>query len=182
MNDIDTRSLEALAATGGLFVRLAIEGKRPIGRQWQTLGTPSVDDVRRWRQYGHNVGLLLGPDSRLVDVETDDETADAVARELGLDSIPGPTWRSARGLHRLYRWRHGLPLSAVAHVGPLEVRIGNRSAQSVLPPSRHPTGTVYRWETSPADIAVPELPASLLDELSSMADRFTLTSEKESAW
>lgn len=172
MNDIDTQSLEALAAAGGLFVRLAVSDKRPIGSRWQTRGTSSVDEVRQWvRGYRANVGLLLGPDSGLVDVETDDESADDVARELGLDTIPGPTWRSARGLHRLYRWQHGLPMSAVSHVGPLEVRIGNRAAQSVLPPSRHPTGMFYRWETSPADIAVPEIPASLLDKLSSMSDR-----------
>lgn len=165
MTHDDLRSLEALAAAGGLFVRLARGEKRPLGSGWQGKGTDDVGIVSTWLRSGSGVGLLLGPGTGLVDVEADDQDGEAVARELGLDSIPCPTWRSARGLHRLFRWSDALPPTAVAHVGPLEVRIGGRAAQSVLPPSKHPTGVLYRWQTSPADVVVPEIPETLLEAL-----------------
>jgi hypothetical protein len=165
MTSEDRLALEALAAAGGLFVRLARGEKRPLGAGWQNRGTAEVGVVSTWLRSGGGVGLLLGPGTGLVDVEADDEAGEAVARELGLDLIPCPTWRSARGVHRLFRWTDELPSTAVAHVGPLEVRIGGRAAQSVLPPSRHPTGIPYRWETSPVDVAVPEIPASVLEAL-----------------
>jgi hypothetical protein len=50
----------------------------------------------------------------------------------------------------------------VVKLGMLEIRLGGRAAQSVLPPSRHPDGTVYEWIVSPQDVAVAAFPAQLL--------------------
>jgi hypothetical protein len=44
----------------------------------------------------------------------------------------------------------------------IEIRLGGRAAQSVLPPSRHPDGVTYEWTTSPADVDVASFPAQLL--------------------
>lgn len=161
----DIRPLYFLAEAGAVFVRIARGEKRPLGNGWQHRGTDNVELVEAWIRSGCGVGLLLGRESGLVDVEHDDAEGEAIARELGIDSIPCPTWRSARGLHRLFRWSDCLPDSAVAKIGALEVRIGGRAAQSVLPPSRHPTGLSYRWETSPLEASVPEIPASILESL-----------------
>ena len=156
--------LAALAAIGGRFVRLARREKRPLGAAWQTKWTDNPDDVDAWLQSGSNVGLLLGPGSGLIDVEFDTPAGPAELERLGLTG-PTPTWRSARGEHRLYWWQPDLPPMACCHVGGLEVRIGGRAAQSVLPPSRHPDGTTYRWTTSPADCPVAAIPATLMEEL-----------------
>jgi hypothetical protein len=55
-----------------------------------------------------------------------------------------------------------MPPTAVVHADDLEIRIGGRAAQSVLPPSRHPDGVAYEWIVSPADVGIAHFPAQLL--------------------
>jgi len=155
-------ALDQLAALGGLYVRLARGEKRPVGAAWHTKATDDPQLVAAWLAAGSNVGLLLGPASGLVDVEYDDPAGREQLSAFGVLDIPTPTWRSARGEHRLFRWEPWMPASAVVHVDDLEVRIGGRAAQSVLPPSRHPDGSRYEWIVSPCDVAVAGFPAQLL--------------------
>jgi hypothetical protein len=157
--------LEPLAAAGCLFVRLARGEKRPVGAAWQTRGTGDLAEVARWLRSGSNVGLLLGPESGVIDVEYDEPAGRDELARLGLLDAHTPTWRSARGEHRLFRWHPDLPATAVRRAGALELRLGGRAAQSVLPPSRHPTGAPYAWTVRPADAPVAELPAAVIEEL-----------------
>lgn len=154
--------IEILAAAGCRFVRVAHNQKRPLGTAWQHRSTTNPADVARWLAAGDNVGLLLGPESGVVDVEYDDEAGREQLSDFGVLDLPTPTWRSARGEHRLFRWEPWMPQSAVVKTGWLELRIGGRAAQSVLPPSRHPDGVAYEWITSPADVAIAGFPAQLL--------------------
>jgi hypothetical protein len=143
--------LEALAAAGAEFVQVSGHEKRPVGAAWQTRSTSNLDTVGGWLRCGSNVGILLGVGG-LIDIEHDDEDG----RELleGLDLPPTVQWASARGAHRLYRLADDLPPRAVVKLGPLEVRLGGRAAQSVLPPSVHPTGVAYRWESPPSAVDI----------------------------
>ena len=154
--------IEILAAAGCRFVRVAHNQKRPLGTAWQHRATTNPADVARWLADGDNVGLLLGPESGVVDVEYDDESGRDQLSDFGVLDLHTPTWRSARGEHRLFRWEPWMPQSAVVKTGWLELRIGGRAAQSVLPPSRHPDGVAYEWITSPADVAIAGFPAQLL--------------------
>jgi hypothetical protein len=156
--------IESLAALGCRFVRVAASQKRPLGTAWQHRSTTNPDDVARWLAAGDNVGLLLGPDSGVVDVEYDDEPGHAQLSDFGILDIRTPTWRSARGEHRLFRWEPWMPQTAVLKTGWLELRIGGRAAQSVLPPSRHPDGVAYEWTTSPCDVDVASFPAQLMEQ------------------
>lgn len=159
MNDLS--ELDLLAARDGCkFVRVA--GKRPVGTAWQTRSTDNVFMVTSWLQKGHGVGLLLGPASGVVDVEYDAEDGRQWLADLGILDIRTPTWRSSRGEHRLFRWAEWMPPAAVAHVGSLEVRIGGKAAQSVLPPSVHPQGVRYEWVTRPSETPIAAFPAQLL--------------------
>lgn len=152
----------ALAAIGARFVRVARNEKRPVGTAWQHRSTTSPNDVAAWIAAGSNVGLLLGPDSGLVDVEYDDPAGLEQLGDFGVLDLPAPTWRSARGEHRLFRWEPWMPATATTKIGAIEIRIGGRAAQSVLPPSRHPDGIAYEWTASPCDVAVAPFPAQLL--------------------
>lgn len=154
--------IQTLAAIGCRFVRLARGKKRPVGAAWQTRSTGSPEDVAAWLRAGANVGLLLGPASGVVDVEFDEWPGMEELAAFGLTDIPTPTWNSSRGQHRLYKWEPWMPQAAVVKLGMLEIRLGGRAAQSVLPPSRHPDGTVYEWIVSPQDVAVAAFPAQLL--------------------
>jgi hypothetical protein len=160
MNDI-----AALAAAGCRFVRLARREKRPLGAAWQTRSTDNPGDVAAWLAARSNVGLLLGPPSGVVDVEFDDDDGRATLERLGLVDVATPTWRSARGEHRLFRWTDNLPPVAVAKIDGLEVRIGGRAAQSVLPPSLHPDGQAYAWTTHPTAVEIAAFPLRLMEEL-----------------
>jgi hypothetical protein len=154
--------IESLASIGCRFVRLARREKRPVGAAWQTRSTGSPEDVAAWLRAGANVGLLLGPASGVVDVEFDDPAGLEQLAAFGILDLRTPAWRSARGEHRLFRWEPWMPASAVVHFDDLEIRLGGRAAQSVLPPSRHPDGTVYEWIVSPQEVAVAAFPAQLL--------------------
>lgn len=160
---IDTAdSVRALAGiAGGLFVRLARREKRPLGRDWPSMATDDLDAVARWLQAGSNVGLLLGPASGLVDVEFDEDEGEDILRALDVDAVPTPTWTSERGAHRLFRWAPWMPAVGWRKAGPLELRIGGAPAQSVLPPSVHPSGAPYRWVLSPLEVAPAEFPEAL---------------------
>jgi hypothetical protein len=156
------KEIEALAAAGCRFVRLAIGEKRPLGAAWQTKSTGDLSVVARWLAGRSNVGLLLGPASGVVDVEFDDPAGHEQLAAFGITDIHTPTWRSARGEHRLFRWEPWMPLTAVVKADSLEIRLGGRAAQSVLPPSVHPSGERYKWIVPPSLVAIAPFPAQLL--------------------
>jgi hypothetical protein len=157
-----TPDIIALLDSGCLIIRVARREKRPIGSAWQTKATNNPDDVARWLDAGSNIGILLGPASGVVDVEYDDDPGRDQLADFGILDLPTPTWRSARGEHRLFKWEPWMPPTAVMKTGWLELRIGGRAAQSVLPPSIHPTGTAYEWTISPADVPIAGFPAQLM--------------------
>ena len=167
--DAGLAGVVTLLALGARVVRLAPREKRPVGTRWQDRSTDDPAVVAGWLEAGANIGLLLGPASGVIDVESDSAEGEALAQHYGLDRLDGagftPTWRSARGVHRLYRWEPWMPTAATINLGGLEVRIGGRAAQSVLPPSRHPTGLVYRWEITPWLDTGGDVVAELPDEL-----------------
>ena len=154
-------SLAPLAAAGCRFVRLARGEKRPAGAGWQHKSTDDLEAVAAWLAARSNVGILLGPASGVVDVEYDDPAGREQLAAFGVLDIPTPTWRSARGEHRLFRWEDWMPASAAIKADDIEIRLGGRAAQSVLPPSRHPTGMAYEWIIDPAT-PIAAFPAQLL--------------------
>lgn len=164
-----TREIELLAAAGCRFVRLAKREKRPLGAAWQTKSTDSLEAITGWLKAGHNLGLLLGPESGVVDVEFDEADGLDQLSAFGVLDLRTPTWRSARGEHRLFRWESWMPTAAVVKAGSLEIRLGGRAAQSVLPPSAHPAGGRYEWILPPSEVAIAPFPAQLLRGLPCVA-------------
>lgn len=157
-----TPEITTLASLGCRFVRVARREKRPLGSGWQHKSTDNPSDVAAWLRSGSNVGLLLGPESGVVDVEYDDPAGLEQLAAFGILDIRTPTWRSSRGEHRLFRWEPWMPQTAVVHADDLEIRIGGRAAQSVLPPSIHASGVAYEWVVSPCDVPIASFPAQLL--------------------
>lgn len=154
--------IEILADAGCRFVRVARREKRPLGAGWQHRSTDNPADVAAWLADRSNVGILLGPASGVVDVEYDNPAGLEQLAAFGIMDIATPTWRSARGEHRLFRWEPWMPPAAVVKADDIEIRLGGRAAQSVLPPSIHPTGQPYQWTISPADVPIASFPAQLL--------------------
>ena len=146
-------------------------GKHPLDRNWQDRGTTDENVIASWFLTGDepNIGLVFGAKSGAVDTEWDNAEAKAVAEKFGLTKIATPTYESSRGQHRLWKFDSRLPRKAVAKLGGLEVRIGGdkRGAQSLLPPSRHSSGTIYKWlpGLSPEEVGLASLPEEFLAAL-----------------
>jgi hypothetical protein len=140
------------------------KGKRPILDGWQERRL-SRDELSSVVTDSTNIGLVLNQtDPGLMDVECDGPEPEAQLQQLlGADPEPTPTWRSRRGLHRLYLAPAGLPEKAVDKVDGIECRIGNgKGAQSILPPSIHPD-THRRYEWLPG-LSIHEIPPAPLPE------------------
>lgn len=143
-----TPDLSALLGYGAACVRVAPRDKRPLGNAWHTLATTTAEVIDGWLASGNNLGILLGH-GNLIDVEYDDDAGRQLLAARGLLDIETPTWASGRGEHRLFRLAGNLPPMGWRKVGGAEFRIGGKPAQSVLPPSRHPSGRQYTWLVSP---------------------------------
>ena len=75
------------------------------------------------------------------------------------------TYESGKSPHRLWLHEDGLPPTGYFSYRGVEVRLGNNNAmlQSVLPPSIHPSGKLYRWQDglSLDDVGIAPLPDNL---------------------
>ena len=169
------------AARGWRVIPIPGGGKKPVLPAWPARATTDEKQIHCWWPSGtqHQLGLVFGRASDLIDIEGDDEAAETKLHELFDGNIPRtPTYRGKRGLHRLFRWSDDMPHAvgsdpkAVWKIGNLEFRIGGESpdgtakgAQSLCPPSRHPSGVIYEWVISPDECEVATLPATFIEKL-----------------
>ena len=146
-------------------------GKHPVDRAWQTAATADEEVLAEWFDgtTNYNIGVSLGRQSGIIDIEWDDEAGKVTAEQFGLPMIETPTYISHRSEHRLFKFDDRLPEQAVLKIAGLEVRIGGggKSAQSVFPPSLHASGVRYRWKYgfSPDDVEPAEIPPELMQAI-----------------
>ncbi len=163
---IQEAAAEYLAA--GLPITLC-RGKAPFYGDWQNRRfTPAELDSFFRRQTGLNVGLILGPASRIIDIEGDDEDSEDAYEALFADCEEPvtPTFQSPRGLHRLFAWDERLAAlgRASMRLGAIELRLGFRAAQSLLPPSVS-DGIARRWLVPLATCPPAPLPETVICRL-----------------
>lgn len=121
-----------------------------------------------------NVAIALHK-SLWVDVECDSEEASTQLYEL-IGDVRTPTWKSRRGLHRLFLRPEGAPDLNKVMIGEIEVRGCSETAGalSTVPPSNHPEdGTLYQWlpGLSLDDVTVQPLPEVLVKKLKESAKK-----------
>jgi len=169
-------------------VQIKPKDKRPLGNDWQKRATSDPETLKVLWQFAldANVGVQMGRgDEPIIDIECDSPEAEESYQALWDGAPPAvPTYRGRRGRHYLYHWRDGFPAKAAYHVGPLEVRTGNgdKGAQSVFPPSIHPTGAVYAWEPGLTldDVPLGVLPDEIVEKLQPASDKTPTTSTADS--
>lgn len=143
-------------------------GKHPVETAWELHATDDAETILEWfaAEQQPNVGILLGPKSGVIDIEIDSPEAHEAWSSLGLGDLETPTYTAGRGPHRLFRWQENLPPVQVKKVLGIECRLGNggKASQSVMPPSVHHTGKIYRWVEGlgPDEVPLAPLPDRLV--------------------
>lgn len=161
----------------GMVPVLIHEGqKRPIGKGWQN--QRYTDDELRERFTNNpklGLGLLLGPESGVIDIECDGPESAADLAELFDGQIPvTPGWKARRGGHLLFAYdeRFAALGKAVIKWKSVEIRLGTgkKAAQSLAPPSTT-DGFTREWTTElSADCLPVKLPEAVMDKLLASAE------------
>ncbi|KAF0170062.1 MAG: DnaB domain-containing protein helicase domain-containing protein [Limisphaerales bacterium] len=129
--------------------------KRPQGSGWLDKSYTEAEIPAAFRP-GCNLGLLLGePSGWLVDVDLDAREAVAIASTF----LPPTDMRHGRpGKPKSHAWYRSPGLKTTTFKSPdgtmlLELR--STGAQTVIPPSRHPSGEQHAFEASGDPATVP---------------------------
>ncbi len=146
-------------------------GKAPIGPSWGK-ERPDAASLRSTfnRHPKANVGLKLGAEGCVVDIDVDDPgPAESVLARIFPDGTPATRgWENAEGrFHLLFKWddrfaRYGKSIvKGGDHYPGLEIRIGappgdGRQLQTVIPPSLMANGAARRWNGHREILPAPE--------------------------
>lgn len=168
------KQIEEYSSLGWRLIPIARATKRPLVDKWPERATFDAETIADWweRWPEANVAIVLGQASGLIDIEIDDDEDQADFDRLfeGVDQneMITPSFRSARGTHRLFRWTAEIPQAAMSGAGKwgakLAIRAGSR-CYSVFPPSVHESGRKYEWLIPPGVADVAPLPELVLARL-----------------
>lgn len=158
----------ACSCKSGLKCPQQSRGKHPsVGTEWEKKATDDEDTLIDWWESMPlaNIGIKLGPESGIIDVEFDTEQGKQTANEI-LGECYTPTYSSGRSIHRWFKWSPELPDVQKMDIRGLEIRIGGggKAAQSVAPPSKHWSGIGYQWlpGLSIGEVDIDTVPKSLM--------------------
>jgi len=142
----------ALYARGFAPIPVPYQQKSPVIRAWQDL---RLDETGIHAAFSDpsNVGVLLGePSGGLVDIDLDSPETQALAPFL----LPSTDLRSGRASAPGSHWFHRVtsPLKTTKFIDPLGatgddrvmlVELRSTGAQTLVPPSVHPSGEAITW-------------------------------------
>src|SRR5271166_3404760 len=140
-------------------------GKEPIGLAWGKT-RPTEQSIRAMFRSnpGAGVGLRLGPESGIFDIECDGpEGEDSYIKLMGGEIIATLGWSSRRGPHHVFRYdtrleAYGKSILKLPELPGLEIRIGEKGKQlqSVCPPTVGQDGKPREWNDCPIIADPPE--------------------------
>ena len=148
----DLRSAALEYANQGIAIMPCAErGKKPAldrtGKE-HAVATRDADQISEWWTTNPrwNIGIACTA-NRLAVIDIDGPAGVEWIREHQMP-MP-PTWVSvtARGHHYYYRWPQGMRIKTCQIAPKLEIR--GAGAYVIAPPSVHPSGHIYRWDSQP---------------------------------
>lgn len=101
-------------------------GKHPVLSEWHLNTTVDEEVLADWfdGSKARNLGVQLGPNSGIIDIEYDSDEGRKTAERFGLDKCYTPTYTSKRSTHRLFKYDDRLPQKGDIEIDGLEIRIG----------------------------------------------------------
>jgi len=152
-------------------------GKVPLIKDWANWSGTSASDVNGWFRDANkthaniNVGVALGQNSGMIGLDIDGTEGEVILLAIAEGELP-KTWEFSTGNGRriLFRIPVGVTTKKVKIAGKekhsgLEILCSGQ--QTVLPPSVHANGTVYKWKLghSPRDIPLAKAPDWILSRI-----------------
>lgn len=163
-------------------------GKHPVIANWPALATTDASTIRSWWDQWPmaNIGIATGLASDLtaLDVDPDhggaDSLADCVARYGPLPN--GPVSLTGGGGQHVLFVAADRRANVIGFKPGLDFRADG--GLIVAPPSRHASGSRYRWEVAshPLDHPLPTLPHWLRDALGAPAQTPAVRRTDDAAW
>lgn len=160
MTNWNTQAAGKLLAAQIAVIALEPRSKKPIGRAWQTKQL-RTEDLAKAFDGEQNLGVLLGSASgNLVDVDLDHPIAVALAPRF-LPNTGAMFGRTSKPRsHWLYRVTDGATTKKFqSSDGAMIVEIRSDGAQTMFPPSIHPSGETVEWDVDgePAEVLASDL-------------------------
>ena len=140
------------------LVLTPVNGKKPIGKEWQKQPPPSLEQVEAWARAG-NLGLRTGSVSGVICI--DDDTEDQNAGFLCLPTNTPTVITGRDRTHRYYENPTDFTVKNSTSSLAEHVDVRGENGVVVFPGSVHPdTGKPYRWADglSPDDVPFANLP------------------------
>ena len=143
-------------------------GKAPLLKNWQSWSVTTREDILEWfrdaKNIPINIGLPFGLPSGIIGLDIDNRQGEIILLAMSNGVIP-PTWEftTGKGRRLLFRLPSGLKTKKIKISGEgkhEEMAILTDGCHTVMPPSVHPSGTVYRWKLgcSPREINLADCP------------------------
>ena len=147
-------------------------GKIPLITGWTNKSDTTEEEISSWCEQFHNlnfnVGLPMGSASGYIGIDIDGEEGEQLFQEMS-NGVAPETWEYVTGAGRrlLYQIPVGMKTKKVKQTGEgkhTECAILCNGQQTVLPPSKHYTGSSYEWKKghSPQDLDCAMAPQWLL--------------------
>jgi hypothetical protein len=129
---------------------IPLAGKRPAVSSWSEFRERRADlsELRQWFKSGSgNLGIITGALSGLVVVDCDStEDADFWSESFPRTPLASITGRG--GSHFYYRYPSDEVVGNRAGLLKRQIDLRGEGGYVVAPPSLHPNGTQYRWQSS----------------------------------
>jgi len=158
------------------------KGKIPSVKEWQDRRCVETGEIEKWSSNCNNmnVGLVLGNDSGIVGIDVDGKAAILRLKEISKGDLPD-TWSfqtPGGGKRYLYKVPEGV--ATKKYVETLEgehseIALLGDGQQTILPPSTHPNGGIYKWYKgkSPKTIEIADAPKWMVDLMTGKAHKET---------
>ena len=147
-----TDAAQAWIEKGRAVIPIPLGQKAPVLRNWQALRVTTDTLEEYFNGEAQNIGLLLGePSGGLVDIDLDTDEAVVAAPYF----LP-PTFIYGRGNRPASHYLLQVPGATTRkwqHGSKMLVELRSTGCQSLIPPSIHPDGDVYRRDVHSKSVA-----------------------------